>query len=46
MKKKPQSKGKYVKARTPEAKQKQTAAIIRYYAKKRAEEKKKKLWFW
>ena len=34
-------KGKYVKAKTTEAKQKQKAAIIGYYAKKRAEEKKK-----
>lgn len=33
-------KGKYVKAKTPEAKQKQKAAIIGFYTKKRAEEKK------
>ena len=43
MKKKPLGKGKYVKAKTQEAKQKQRAAIIGYYTKKRAEEKKK-LW--
>ena len=41
MKKKPLGKGKYVKAKTPEAKKKQRAAIIEYYAQKRAEEKKK-----
>ena len=41
MKKKPLGKGKYVKAKTPEAKQKQKVAIISYYTKKRAEEKKK-----
>lgn len=41
LKKKPLGTGKYVKAKTPEAKKKQTAAIIGYYAKKRAEEKKK-----
>lgn len=41
MNKKPLGKGKYVKAKTPEAKLKQKAAIIGYYAKKRAEEKKK-----
>ena len=41
MKKTPLGKGKYVKARTPEAKRKQKAAIIKYYATKRAEEKKK-----
>ena len=40
MKKKPLGKSKYVKAKTPEAKQKQKAAIIGYYMKKRAEEKK------
>lgn len=34
------NKGKYVKAKTPEARKKQTAAIIDYYAKKRAEKKK------
>ena len=46
MKKTPLGKGKYVKAKTPEAKQKQTAAIIGYYTKKRKEEKqKKKPWF-
>lgn len=33
--------GKYVKAKTPEAKQKQKAAIIEYYINKRAENKKK-----
>ena len=33
--------GKYVKAKTPKARQKQKAAIISYYIKKRAEEKKK-----
>lgn len=33
--------GKYVKAKTPEAKRKQKAAIIGYYTKKRAEEKTK-----
>ena len=41
MKKKPLGKSKYVKAKTPEAKQKQKAAIISYYTKKRAEEQKK-----
>ena len=41
MKREPLGKSKYVKAKTPEAKQKQKAAIIRYYTKKRAEEKKK-----
>ena len=41
MKKKPLGKSKYVKAKTPEAKQKQKAAIIGYYMKKWAEEKKK-----
>ena len=41
MKKKPLGKSKYVKAKTPEAKQKQKVAIISYYTKKRAEEKKK-----
>ena len=35
-------KGKYVKAKTPESKQKQKAAIIGYYIKKREEDKKKK----
>lgn len=45
MKKKPLGKSKYVKAKTPEAKQKQKAAIISYYTKKRAEEKKRNnLW--
>ena len=45
IKKKILGKGKYVKAKTPKAKQKQKAAIIGYYTKKRAEEKKKnKLW--
>ena len=34
-------KSKYVKAKTPRAKQKQRAAIIGFYTKKRAEEKKK-----
>ena len=38
--KKPLTKGKYVKAKTPEAKKKQQAAIIGYYTKKRAEGKK------
>ena len=41
IKKKTLGKGKYVKAKTSEAKQKQKAAIIGYYTKKRAEEKKK-----
>ena len=41
MKRKPLGKSKYVKAKTPEAKRKQKAAIIGYYTKKRAEEKKK-----
>ncbi len=41
MKKNPLGKGKYVKAKTPEAKQRQKAAIIGYYEKKRTEEKKK-----
>lgn len=41
MNKKALGKSKYVKAKTPEAKQKQKAAIIGYYTKKRAEEKKK-----
>ena len=41
MKKKLLGKSKYVKAKTPEAKRKQSAAIIGYYTKKRAEEKKK-----
>lgn len=41
MKKKPLGKSKYVKAKTPEAKQKQKYAIIGYYTEKRAEEKKK-----
>ena len=46
MKKKTLGKGKYVKAKTPEAKQKQRAAIVGYYTKKREEEKsKKKPWF-
>lgn len=40
MKKKPLGKSKYVKAKTPEAKQKQKVAIIGYYMKKRAEENK------
>lgn len=40
MKNKSLGKGKYVQAKTPEAKRKQRAAIISYYAKKRAEEKK------
>ena len=39
--KKPFGKSKFVKAKTPEAKTKQKAAIINYYTKKRAEEKKK-----
>lgn len=41
MKTKPLRKGKYVKAKTPAAKQKQRAAIIGYYTKKREEEKNK-----
>ncbi len=41
MKNKPLGKGKYVKAKTPKAKQKQKAAIIEYYTKKHADEKKK-----
>lgn len=41
MKRNPLGKGKYVKAKTPKAKQKQKAAIIGYYMKKRAEEQKK-----
>lgn len=41
MKKQSLGKGKYVKAKTPEAKEKQKAAIIGYYTKKRAEDKKK-----
>ena len=41
LKKKIFSKGKYVKAQTPAAKEKQKAAIISYYTKKRAEEKEK-----
>ena len=41
MKKKPLGKSKYVKAKTPTAKQKQKAAIVNYYTKKRADEKKK-----
>ena len=46
MKRKTLGKGKYVKVKTPEAKQKQRAAIIGYYTKKREEEKsKKKPWF-
>ena len=46
MKKKPLGKGKYVKAKTPEAKQKQRAAIIGYYTKKREEDKNKMTpWF-
>lgn len=45
IKKKTANKGKYVKAKTPEARQKQTAAIVGYYTKKRAEEKKKN-WPW
>ena len=41
LKKKPLGKSKYVKAKTPEAKEKQKAAIMGYYIKKRLEEKKK-----
>lgn len=41
MTRKPLGKSKYVRAKTPETKQKQKAAIIGYYTKKRAEEKKK-----
>ena len=40
MKRGPLGKSKYVKAKTPQAKQKQKAAIIGYYTRKRAEEKK------
>jgi len=40
-KNKPLGKGKYVKAKTLDAKKKQRAAIIGYYVKKRAEEKNK-----
>lgn len=39
--KKPLGKGRYVKAKTTEAKRKQKAAIIGYYTKKRSEERKK-----
>ena len=47
LKRKTLGKGKYVKAKTPEAKIKQRAAIVDYYVKKRAEEKKKnKPWQW
>ena len=35
------SKGKYVKAKTPEAQKKQKAAIINYYVKKREQDNKK-----
>lgn len=35
------SKGKYVKAKTPEAQKKQKAAIISYYVQKREANKKK-----
>ena len=41
MKKNPVGKSKYVVAKTPKAKARQTAAIIGYYTQKRAEEKKK-----
>lgn len=41
LKKKTLGKGKYVKAKTPEARKKQKAAIIGYYVKKQAEEKNK-----
>lgn len=41
LKRKTLGKGKYVKAKTPEAKIKQRAAIVDYYVKKRAEEKNK-----
>ena len=41
LKRKTLGKGKYVKAKTPTAKQKQKAAIIGYYVKKHADEKKK-----
>ena len=41
LKKKIVGKGKYVKTKTPTAKQKQKAAIIGYYVKKRADEEKK-----
>ncbi len=34
------SKGKYVKAKTPETQKKQKAAIINYYIKKREQDKK------
>lgn len=43
--KKTTGKGKYVKAKTPEARNKQKAAIIEYYTKKKAE-KAKKGWPW
>ena len=33
--------GKYVKAKTPEAKKKQKAAIINFYVQKHTEEKRK-----
>lgn len=36
------SKGKYVKAKTPEARKKQKAAIIGYYVNKREQNKKNK----
>ena len=36
------SNGKYVKAKTPEAKRKQKAAIIGYYINKKKEENSKK----
>lgn len=41
MKKRPLGIGKYVKAKTPAARQRQKDAIIGYYTKKRSEEKKK-----
>ena len=42
MKKTPLGKGKYVKAKTPEAKQKQTAAIIGYYTKNERKKNRKR----
>lgn len=42
LRKKQLGKGKYVKAKSPEARKKQKAAIISYYTQKHAEEKQKK----
>ena len=44
MEKKLLGKSKYVKAKTPTARQRQKAAVIGYYAKKRLETKKNKPW--